>query len=90
MQVQQVVVDINPLEQCLYAVLLTADMPDVPFILLIQRVHDAVNHQRCLPAQFLQLHEHAVTGNAAFGIVPEPVFHLDGKLCRFVLVNHIE
>ena len=90
MQVQQVVVDINSLEQCLYAVLLAADVPDVPFVLLVQRVHDAVHHQRCLPPEFLQLHEHAVTGNASFGIVPEPVLHLDGELCRFVLVNHIK
>ena len=90
MQVQQVVIDINPFEQRLYAILLAADMPDVPFVLLIQRVHDAVHHQWCFPAQFLQLHEHAVTGNAAFGIVPEPVLHLDRELCRFVLVNHIK
>ena len=65
-------------------------MPDVPFVLLIQRVHDAAHHQRCFPAQFLQFHEHAVTGNAAFGIVPEPVFHLNGKPGRFVLINHIK
>ena len=90
MQVQQVIVDIKPFEQGLYAVLLAADMPDVPFVLLVQRVHDAVHHQRCLPAQLLQLHEHAVTGKTAFGIVPQPVFHLDGELCRFVLINHIK
>ena len=36
MQVQQVIIDIKPFEQCLYAVLLATDMPDVPFVLLIQ------------------------------------------------------
>ena len=63
MQVQQVIIDIKPFEQCLYAVLLATDMPDVPFVLLIQRVHDTVHHQRCLPAEFFQLHEHAVARN---------------------------
>ena len=77
MQVQQVIVDIDSFEQGLYAVLLAADMPDVPLVLLIQRVHDAVHYQRCFPAEFLQLHEHAGTGYAAFGIIPEPVLHFD-------------
>lgn len=70
MQVQQVIVDIKPFEQCLYAVLLATDMPDIPFVLFIQRVHNTVHHQRCLPAEFFQLHEHAVARNPAFGIVP--------------------
>lgn len=90
MQVQQVIVDIKPFEQCLNPVLLAADVPDVLFVLLIQHVHDTVHHQWCLPAQFFQLHKHAVAGKTAFGIVPEPVFHLDGKLCRFVLIDHIK
>lgn len=34
MQVQQVIIDIKPFEQCLYAVLLATDMPDVPLFFL--------------------------------------------------------
>ena len=90
MQVQQVIVDIDSFEQGLYAVLLAADMPDVPFVLLIQRVHDAVHHQRCLPAEFLQFHEHAVVSRPAHRVLPQPVFHLNGKLCRFILIYHIK
>ena len=62
-------------------------MPDVPFVLLIQRVHDNGSPPAVFPAEFLPVSMNMRSPATLPSDCPEPVFHLNGKLRRLSLYN---
>ena len=89
-EIQQVIVDINPFQQVLDAETLAADVLHLALVLLVQRLHDEVYQHRAFAAQFLQVDFLRVVRSVHRAAVVDKVLHFHVQDKRLIGVFHIK